>query len=337
MKRERFLPTLLLMWVGVLAVLLASLCLGRYPITPKTVLQVLVSRFAPIVRTWDPTVETVVWQVRLPRALAAALVGAALASGGAVFQGLFHNPLVSPYVLGVSSGAGFGAAVAILLGAGAAVTQASAFATGAVAVSLTWLVARSGLDWSHVALVLAGFVVGSLFSSLVAGAQYVADPSTKLPQIVFWLMGSLASVQWADLLRAVVVIMPCLLAITVLRWKLNILSMGDDEARSLGENPEWMRVVLIGLTTMATAVSVALSGVIGWVGLVVPHLARGIVGPDSRRLIPASVALGAIYMMIIDDVARSLTMAEIPLGILTGIVGAPVFALLLRRSRSDWN
>jgi iron complex transport system permease protein len=337
MKRERFLPTLLLMWVGVLAVLLASLCLGRYPIAPKTVLHVLVSWFAPIVRTWDPTVETVVWQVRLPRALAAGLVGAALASGGAVFQGLFHNPLVSPYVLGVSSGAGFGAAVAILLGAGAAVTQASAFATGALAVSLTWLIARPGNDRSHVTLVLAGFVVGSLFSSLVAGAQYVADPSTRLPQIVFWLMGSLASVQWADLLRAVVVIVPCLLAITVLRWKLNILSMGDDEARSLGENPGAMRVVLIGLTTMTTAVSVAISGVIGWVGLVVPHLARRIVGPDSRRLVPASVALGAIYMMIIDDVARSLTMAEIPLGILTGIVGAPVFALLLRRSRSDWN
>jgi iron complex transport system permease protein len=337
MKHRRFQPTLLLMWVGVLVVLLASLCLGRYPISPQTVLRVLVSRFVPITRTWDPTVETVVWQVRLPRALAAALVGAALASGGAVFQGLFHNPLVSPYVLGVSSGAGFGAAVAILLGASAAVTQASAFATGAVAVSLTWLIARSRRDRSHVTLVLAGFVVGSLFSSLVAGAQYVADPSTKLPQIVFWLMGSLASVQWSDLLRAVVVIVPCLVAITVLRWKLNILSMGDDEARSLGENPAAMRVVLIGLTTMTTAVSVALSGVIGWVGLVVPHLARGIVGPDSRRLIPASIALGAIYMMIIDDVARSLTMAEIPLGILTGIVGAPVFALLLRRSRSDWD
>jgi len=337
MKRRQFMPMLLLMWVGVLVVLLASLCLGRYPIAPGTVLRVLVSRVAPIVRTWDPTVETVVWQVRLPRALAAALVGAALACGGGVFQGLFHNPLVSPYVLGVSSGAGLGAAVAILLGASAAVTQASAFATGAVAVSLTWLVARSGRDRSPVTLVLAGFVTGSLFSSLVAGAQYVADPSTKLPQIVFWLMGSLASVQWTDLLRAAVVIVPCLLAIIALRWKLNILSMGDDEARSLGENPGAMRVVLIGLTTMTTAVSVALSGVIGWVGLVVPHLARGIVGPDSRRLIPASIALGAIYMMIIDDVARSLTMAEIPLGILTGIIGAPVFALLLRRSRSDWN
>jgi len=144
-------------------------------------------------------------------------------------------------------------------------------------------------------------------------------------------------VQWSDLLRAVLVIVPCLLVITVLRWKLNILSMGDDEARSLGENPAAMRVVLIGLTTMTTAVSVALSGVIGWVGLVVPHLARGIVGPDSRRLIPASIALGAIYMMVIDDVARTLTMAEIPLGILTGIIGAPVFALLLRRSRSDWD
>lgn len=337
MKRGQFAPVLLLMCLGVLVVLLASLCLGRYPVSPQTVARVLLSRFVPIARTWDATVETVVWQVRLPRALAAALVGAALASGGAVFQGLFHNPLVSPYVLGVSSGAGFGAAVAILLGAGAAATQASAFATGALAVSLTWLVAGSGRDRSHVTLVLAGFVVGSLFSSLVAGAQYVADPSTKLPQIVFWLMGSLASVQWSDLARAAVVILPCLIAITVLRWKLNVLSMGDDEARSLGENPGVMRLILIGLTTAMTAVSVAISGVIGWVGLVVPHMARGIVGPDARRLLPASIALGALYMMLIDDVARTLTMAEIPLGILTGIVGAPVFALLLRRSRSDWD
>jgi iron complex transport system permease protein len=322
------------MWVAVLAVLLTSLCLGRYPIAPKTVLQVMISHFVPVAHTWDPAVETVVWQVRLPRALAAALVGAALASGGAVFQSLFHNPLVSPYVLGVSSGAGFGAAVAVLLGASAAATQAAAFATGALAVSLTWLVAQSGHDRSHVTLVLAGFVVGSLFSSLVAGAQYVADPSTKLPQIVFWLMGSLASVQGGDLLRAALVVVPCLVAITLLRWKLNILSMGDDEARSLGENVGAMRVVLIGLTTMTTAVSVAISGVIGWVGLVVPHLARGIVGPDARRLIPVSIAMGAIYMMVIDNVARALTTAEIPLGILTGIVGAPVFIVLLRRNRS---
>jgi iron complex transport system permease protein len=328
------LPVLFLMWVAVLAVLLTSLCLGRYPIAPKTVLQVMISRFVPVAHTWDPTVETVVWQVRLPRVLAAALVGAALASGGAVFQSLFHNPLVSPYVLGVSSGAGFGAAVAVLLGASAAATQAAAFATGALAVSLTWLVAQAGHDRSHVTLVLAGFVVGSLFSSLVAGAQYVADPSTKLPQIVFWLMGSLASVQWGDLLRAALVVVPCLVAITVLRWKLNILSMGDDEARSLGESVGAMRVVLIGLTTMTTAVSVAISGVIGWVGLVVPHLARGVVGPDARRLIPTSIAMGAIYMMVIDNVARALTTAEIPLGILTGIVGAPVFIVLLRRNGS---
>ena len=184
MKRRRFLPTLFLMWVGVLVVLLGSLCLGRYPIAPQTVLRVLISRFIPIVRTWDPTVDTVIWQVRLPRALAAAVVGAALASGGAVFQGLFHNPLVSPYVLGVSSGAGFGAAVAILLGASAAVTQASAFATGEIAVSLTWLIARSGRDRSHVTLVLAGFVVGSLFSSLVAGAQSPEKPQAPLPATV---------------------------------------------------------------------------------------------------------------------------------------------------------
>lgn len=334
MRSRRLVPVAFLLWAAVPAVLLASLCLGRYPIAPGTVVQVLISRFVQVAHTWDPTVETVVWQVRLPRALAAALVGAALSSGGAVFQSLFHNPLVSPYVLGVSSGAGFGAAVAILLGASATVTHVSALAMGTLAVSLTWLIAGPGHDRSHVTLVLAGFVVGSLFSSLVAGAQYVADPSTKLPQIVFWLMGSLASVQWRGLLGGVVVIVPCLAVTTALRWKLNVLSMGDDEARSLGESPVVMRAILIGLTTVTAAVSVALSGVIGWVGLVVPHLARGIVGPDSRKLMPATIALGAVYMMLIDNVARTLTMAEIPLGILTGIVGAPAFILLLRRDRS---
>ena len=337
MTRRRILPVTLIMCAGLLVVLMLSLCVGRYPVAPATVARVLIARFVPIARTWDPTVDTVIWQVRIPRMLAAALVGAILACGGAVFQSLFHNPLVSPYVLGVSSGAGLGAAVAILLGAGAVLTQAAAFATGAVAVSLTWLIARTGRDRSHVTLVLAGFVVGSLFSSLVSGAQYLADPTTRLPQIVFWLMGSLASVQWVDLARAACVGVPCLLAVFMLRWKLNVLSMGDDEARSLGENPVAMRFVFISLTTMMTAVSVALSGVIGWVGLVVPHVARGTVGPDSRRLIPASIILGAAYMVIIDGVARSLTTAEIPLGILTGIVGAPAFVLLLRRSRSDWS
>jgi len=337
MTGRRFLPVMLVMCVGLLVVLMLSLCVGRYPVAPGTVARVLISRFVSIEHTWDPTIDTVIWQVRMPRMLAAALVGAILACGGAVFQSLFHNPLVSPYVLGVSSGAGFGAAVAILLGAGAVLTQAAAFATGAVAVSLTWLIARTGRDRSHVTLVLAGFVVGSLFSSLVSGAQYLADPTTRLPQIVFWLMGSLASVQWGDLVRAACVGVPCLLAVFVLRWKLNILSMGDDEARSLGESPVAMRFVFVGLTTMMTAVSVALSGVIGWVGLVVPHVARGIVGPDSRRLIPASIILGAAYMVIIDGIARSLTTAEIPLGILTGIIGAPAFVLLLRHSRSDWS
>jgi len=337
MTGRRFLPVMLIMCTGLLVVLVLSLCVGRYPVAPGTVARVLISRFVPITHTWDPTVDTVIWQVRMPRMLAAALVGAILACGGAVFQSLFHNPLVSPYVLGVSSGAGFGAAVAILLGAGAVLTQAAAFATGAVAVSLTWLIARTGRDRSHVTLVLAGFVVGSLFSSLVSGAQYLADPTTRLPQIVFWLMGSLASVQWGDLVRAACVGVPCLLAVFVLRWKLNILSMGDDEARSLGESPVAMRFVFVGLTTMMAAVSVALSGVIGWVGLVVPHVARGIVGPDSRRLIPASIILGAAYMVIIDGIARGLTTAEIPLGILTGIIGAPAFVLLLRHSRSDWS
>ena len=336
MRERRYGWTLAALWALVLLALLLSLCVGRYAVRAGTVVRVLLARFLPISPDWDPTVETVVWQVRLPRVLAGALVGTSLAAGGAVFQGLFHNPLVSPYVLGVSSGAGFGAAVAILLGAGAILTQASAFAMGAVAVLLTMLIARSGRDGSQVTLVLAGFVVGSLFSSLISGAQYVADPATRLPQIVFWLMGSLAAAQWGDLGRAAVVIIPCLAAVTALRWKLNILSMGDEEARSLGENPPAMRFLLIGLTTMMTAVSVSLAGVIGWVGLVVPHLSRWLVGPDARRLVPASMAVGALSMVLIDDVARTLLTAEIPLGILTGIIGAPVFAVLLLRRRSGW-
>jgi iron complex transport system permease protein len=335
-RERRYGWTVAALWAAVVAILLLSLCVGRYAVPPGTVVRVLLARLFPITPAWDGTVETVVWQVRLPRVLAGALVGASLAAGGAVFQGLFRNPLVSPYVLGVSSGAGFGAAAAILLGASAIVTQASAFAMGAVAVLLTMFIARFGRDRSQVTLVLAGFVVGSLFSSLISGAQYVADPATRLPQIVFWLMGSLASAQWGDLGRAAAVIIPCLVAVTVLRWKVNVLSMGDEEARSLGENPAEMRLLLIGLTTMATAVSVSLAGVIGWVGLVVPHLSRWLVGPDARRLVPASMAVGALTMMLIDDVARTLLTAEIPLGILTGIIGAPVFAVLLQRRRSGW-
>ncbi len=315
-----------------LAVVLLSFCFGRYRVGPFTVVKALASHFLPIARTWDPTVDTVVWQVRFPRILAASLVGACLAVGGAVFQGLFHNPLVSPYALGVSSGASLGAAVAILLGAAPIIIETSAFASGALAVTLTWLVAQSSRDRSQTTLVLAGIVVGSLFASLVSGTQYIADPNTKLPQIVFWIMGSLASVQWTDIFRAALIAVPCMMVLVLLRWKINILSMGDEEAAALGEDPRVMRFVLVAVTTLMTASTVSLAGVIGWVGLVVPHIARNLFGPDYRRLLPASIILGALYMLIIDDLARTITMAEIPLGILTGIVGAPVFALLLRRN-----
>jgi iron complex transport system permease protein len=319
-----------------LLLFLLSFLLGRYPVDPLTVMKVITSRFVPIAPDWSPTVEAVVINVRLPRLIIAMVVGGGLAIAGAAYQGVFRNPLVSPFTLGVSAGAGFGAALAILLVGERIAIQLSAFAGGMLAVGLCFLMNRFYRLSSTIVLVLGGVVIGALFTALLSLLKYVADPNSKLPVIEFWLLGSLSSVSMADVLPLIAVTLPCAAVLIVLRWRLNVLAMGDEQARIMGVEAGRLRFVFIVLATLIAASAVAVSGIIGWVGLVIPHFARILVGPDFRRLLPATLSLGACYLLLIDDIARTVTAAEVPLGVLTALVGAPVFILLLGRGGSGW-
>jgi iron complex transport system permease protein len=281
-------------------------------------------------------VESVVLDVRLPRLAAAMIVGGGLALAGACYQGVFRNPLVSPFTLGVSSGAGFGAALAILLFSQRYAIQVSAFIFGLAAVALCFGMARIHRISSTIALVLGGIVVGSLFTALLSLLKYVADPHSKLPVIEFWLLGSLSTVSTDDLMAVLAVSAPSAIVLIMLRWRLNILAMGDEQARIMGVEAGRLRLVFILFATLIAASAVSISGIIGWVGLVIPHFARIVVGPDFRRLLPATLSFGACYLVIIDSLSRTVTSSEIPLGILTALIGAPVFFLLLRRGKLGW-
>jgi iron complex transport system permease protein len=313
-----------------------SLMLGRYPIAPETVAQVLLSTVFHLEPSWPDATADVLFQIRLPRVLLAMLIGAGLAISGASFQGMFQNPLVSPDILGVTSGAGFGAALGILLFGNMAAIQLSALLFGILAVALAYFISRVYRSTPTLMLVLSGVVVGAIFSALISLIKYVADPYQKLPAIVFWLMGSLSAASTSDLIAAAPPILLGSLGLLLVRWRINILSLGDEEARSLGVRTDLLKGIIIACATLVTAVGVSVSGIIGWVGLVIPHVGRMLVGPDHRVLLPASVALGAGYLVLIDDLARTITTAEIPLGILTALVGAPFFAYLLRRTKGRW-
>ncbi|UVK47572.1 iron ABC transporter permease [Mesorhizobium sp. AR07] len=329
------LMTVVLIVLPVLLFLLSFL-IGRFPVPPLTVIKVIAAQIVPITADWPAVVESVVFDVRLPRILAAMVVGGGLAMSGACYQGVFRNPLVSPFTLGVSAGAGFGAAIAILLFGQRYATQLSAFIFGLVAVAFCLGMSRLYRLNSTIVLVLGGIIVGSLFSALLSLLKYVADPNSKLPVIEFWLLGSLSSVSMADMVAVLIVAVPSALALLSLRWRINILAMGDEQARILGVDADRLRIVVIVLSTLIAASTVSISGIIGWVGLVIPHFARILVGPDFRRLLPATLSLGACYLLGIDDLARIMTAAEVPLGILTALVGAPVFILLLGRGGLGW-
>jgi iron complex transport system permease protein len=315
-----------------LATICGSLMLGRYDVPLNTWWSVLV---APE-HSGIPGI--VLLQVRLPRILAGILIGAGLSTSGAAYQGLFRNPMVSPDILGASAGAGFGAAAGILLGFGIVGIQCTSFAFGLAAVLLTCAaagrLARSGDP--ILTLVLVGILVGSVFTALVSLAKYVADPYSKLPAITFWLMGSLAGIHVCDVRFALVPMLIGLVPLVLLRWNLNVLSFGEEEARALGAATGKLRWIIIFCATLLTASAVSVAGMVGWVGLVIPHLARMIVGPDYRVLLPASLLLGGTYMLLVDDLARSIYATEIPLGILTSLVGAPFFLYLLMRTRRGW-
>jgi len=326
----------LVLALAALGIGVASLFLGRYPLEPGTLVRVLVSRVASVERTWTDNAETVVLNIRLPRVILAMFVGGSLAISGAAFQGMFQNPLVSPDILGVTAGGGFGAALAILLGGNTLAVQLSALCFGMAAVALTYLIARIYHTTPTLMLVLAGIVVGSIFSALLSLVKYVADPNQKLPAIVFWLMGSLSAVSTGEAVSTVPPMAAGIAALLAVRWRINVLSLGDEEARALGVRVEALKAIIIVACTLVTATAVSICGIIGWVGLVIPHVGRLLVGPNHRWLLPASLFLGAGYLTLIDDLSRTITSAEVPLGILTALIGAPFFAVMLRRARGGW-
>ncbi|MGB3388165.1 MAG: iron ABC transporter permease [Pseudaminobacter sp.] len=319
------------------AIVLISLGTGQYGVSPREVAIVITAKLAGVASGLDPTIETVIWQVRLPRVLSGVLVGASLAAAGAVYQGLFRNPLVSPDILGVSAGASLGAVAGIFLSLSVLAIQSLAFAGGLAAVFLVYAVGSAVRQGDPIlVLVLAGIAIGALLGSVISLLKVLADPYNQLPAITFWLLGSLSSVTRGDLLSILPAMAIGLLPMVLLRWRMNLMTLDDEEARSLGIETGRLRVVLVAAATLMTAAAVSVSGIIGWIGLLVPHVARMLVGPEFSRLLPASLLLGGGYLVGVDTLARSMAAIEIPLGVLTAAIGAPFFLYLLMTARRGW-
>lgn len=332
-----------LQWVSMILfpiiLFIVTLFLGRYQVAPSQVVRIIGKSLLDlnIQPDWSDSAQTVIMRVRLPRAVMALLIGAGLSMSGASFQGMFQNPLVSPFILGVSAGASFGAALGLVFELPAYGIQGLAFLFGILAVGIAYLIAHIFKTTPVLMLVLSGMVVSAFFRSMLSLLKFFLDDEEKLPAITFWLMGSLGSIGPDDMLIAGITMIIPMIMLFLLRHQLNVLSLGDNEARALGINNEKLRLLVIISTTIITSTAVAYCGIIGWVGQVIPHFCRMIVGPNHRRLIPATIFLGAGYLLLIDNLCRLLTPNEIPIGILTAFIGAPVFAYLLRKTRGGWN
>ncbi|MGD9677401.1 MAG: FecCD family ABC transporter permease [Vulcanibacillus sp.] len=314
-----------------------SILVGRYPISLSEFFTVLYSKVFSLEHNLPDTLDTVIFNIRLPRILGAILVGAALSVAGTAYQGIFKNPLVSPDILGASAGAGFGAALAIILSMNNLGIQIMAFAFGLLAVFTTYLISsRFKKSDITLILILSGILIGTLFSSFISLLKYVADPYEKLPAITFWLMGSLSRITMDDIYFIIIPVVIGIVPLYLVKWRLNIMAFGDEEAQTLGINTKRIRFIVILTSTLLTASVVSISGIIGWVGLLVPHLARMLVGPNYKVLLPASLLIGSSYLLLVDTLARMILPVEIPLGILTSIIGAPVFIYLLAYSRRGW-
>ncbi|MBI9083591.1 MAG: iron ABC transporter permease [Desulfobacterales bacterium] len=327
---------MVLLTAGLVALFLGSLMVGRYDIGPKDLFAIFRTRLQGGPLTGDLGTQALIFfQIRLPRCLMALLAGAGLSVSGAAYQALFRNPLVSPDILGVAAGCTFGAALGLVLpGESFALVRALAFVGGLLAVYLAVGIAK----WVRggrpvIILVLAGLVVTSVFNALLMVLKYGADPYNELPAIVFWIMGSLNRVVWADLYIMIPVVGGGMIAFVLLRYRLNVLSLGDLQARSLGMNPGFYRFAMISLSSLMVAICVSTCGQICWIGLVVPHMARTLVGPNHQRMIPVTLVMGALFLLVADAMARSLTAAELPVSIITALSGAPLFAFLLYRNR----
>lgn len=319
------------------AVLLVAFSVGRYPVTPGQLWTLLWAKLTGAPTTLPAAMETVVFRVRGPRVLSAVAIGATLAAAGSAYQGLFRNPLVSPDILGVSTGAALGATIGIYLSWGVAGVQGLAFALGLAAVAAVYGVGASLRRHDPIlVLVLAGIVIGTLLGSCISLLKYLADPYNQLPAITFWLLGSLASITVMDLLSILPGVLVGLIPLWLLRWRMNVMTLSEEEALTLGVDTRRVRLVVIGAATLMTAAVVSVSGVIGWIGLLIPHFARLLVGPDFSRLLPAAMLLGAGYLVAVDTLARTIAPLEIPLGVLTAFIGAPFFIWLLAVSRRGW-
>lgn len=328
-KTKKFKIKFTILVVIFTVVFFGSFMLGRYPVSPPELMKIILSGIIDIPQNWPDAAENVIFQIRLPRVLAAAIIGAALSIAGVSYQGMFQNPMVSPDILGASSGAGFGAALAILLGAGYMGISVAAFLFGLAAVMLAYGISRVSRINATLAMILAGMMIGSLFTSCTSFVKLVADTEQTLPAITYWLMGSLVSIKPQDVAFAIVPIIAGSVPLFLLKWRMNLLTVGEEEAQAMGINTRALRLVVIVCATLLTASSVAISGMIGWVGLVIPHFCRMIFGYDYRKIIPASALFGATFLMVVDNIARLATTAEIPLGILTSFVGAPIFVYLI--------
>lgn len=325
--------TILALFVILLILTLISMCLGKYSISPGECISILSGKITGADPSWKLMDEKMLIGVRLPRTAAAVIVGAALALSGAVYQGIFKNPLVSPDFLGVSSGACVGAAVAILLSLSSVSVQIFAFLGGILAVALTVFIPRIMKSESNIMLVLAGIIVGGAMSSVLGFIKYIADPETQLAAITYWQLGSFAYVDNAAVLSILPLSIIAATVVLAMSWWINVLSLGESEAKTLGANVSLLRGVCIICSTVLTAGAVCISGTIGWVGLVIPHFGRMIAGSDNRVLLPASALIGSIFMLVVDTVTRIIGPAEMPVSILTGLIGAPFFAWLLYRQR----
>ena len=327
-KNRIVIAVLLLLMLGVI---LVSLLLGRFSISVKECLAILASRLFPIESFWTRVQENMLMLVRVPRVLIAMMVGAALSVAGTSYQCIFRNPMAAPDILGASTGAAFGAALAILMHRSSTEVTLWAFVSSLGCVALVMLCAKISRGSPIVNLVLSGIMIGSLFSAATSYLKLIADPNNTLPAITYWMMGSLSG---ADTKKLSYVWIPLLIAavpIFLLRWKINLLTMDDEEAKTMGIHTGRVRVIVIVCATLLTAASVSVSGIIGWVGLVIPHIARRMVGNDCRILIPTAALTGGIFLILVDDLARNLYTTELPLGVLTAFIGAPFFIYLMAR------
>lgn len=335
--KNNYRGTLFVLSFSLIILFLISLVLGRYPLSLSEIGRLLLSRITDIEQTWPDSAEAIFFNVRLPRVGLAVLVGAALSTSGAAYQGMFRNPLVSSDIVGASSGAAFGAALGILLGAGGSMISMSAFLFSGISVILVYMISRIMRQNQVLGLVLAGIMIGSIFNAGTSFLKLMADPNDQLPQITFWLMGSLNGKTLSELFYAAILILLGLVPLLGLRWKMNLLTMDEKEAQAMGVAVGPLRLVVIVCATLLTATSIAVSGMIGWISLVIPHFSRLLVGSDFRRLLPTSMLMGSCFLLIVDNISRLTFTAEIPLGILTSLVGAPFYLYLLMSRRTRMN